>query len=264
MKSTSPFLPWFAPRLSRAMAGVLQSIGHRTVFMRGERIYESPGFFQKLMFVRRGIVAKALVDPFHEDPLFLSLSGPGALCGSYETLYLQDRMQRRHWCVTTTEVTMVNADLLLRICDQNPAWQRELSHYSSVCAVSDRLGMLVAHSTTLEERLGVLLIVCTHVGSPDFLDRLRDESVEWIALGALPSTRVAASILNATPESVREVLRRWAGSDLMRYRSHKILVHRTHFQACWERIAPILRTANSYEAAAQSSGRLPVRDMDIP
>lgn len=143
MSLTSAFLPWFAPKLSRSMRGVINNLGHRTVFMRGERIYESPGFFQKLMLVERGVVAKALLDPFHKDPLLISLSGPGAFCGSYETLFLQDRMQRRHWCMTTTEVVVANADLLLRICDQNPSWQRELSHYSSICAVSDRLGLLL-------------------------------------------------------------------------------------------------------------------------
>ena len=58
------------------MRGVINNLGHRTVFMRGERIYESPGFFQKLMLVERGVVAKALLDPFHKDPLLISLSGP--------------------------------------------------------------------------------------------------------------------------------------------------------------------------------------------
>lgn len=60
--------------------------------------------------------------------------------------------------MTSVDVHVVNADLLLRICDQNPLWQRELSNYSAICALSDRLGMLVTHATSLEERLGVLMI----------------------------------------------------------------------------------------------------------
>lgn len=43
------------------------------------------------MLVRRGIVARALMDPLHADPLLVSLSGPRALCGSCETLYVQTR-----------------------------------------------------------------------------------------------------------------------------------------------------------------------------
>lgn len=262
MTSSTSFLPWFAPKLSRSMLGVLRNLGHRTTFMRGERIYESPGFFQKLMVVEHGVVAKALIDPYHEDPLLLSLSGAGALCGSYETLYLQDRMQRRHWCMTTVQVFMVNAELLLRICDQNPVWQRELAHYSSVCAVSDRLGLLATHSSTIDERLGVFLVACSIAGSTDFARGLSNPSVEWIPVNTLPSMRVAASLLNATPAQLRGVLARWSAEDTLRYRSHKILLSRGRFSAYWERIKPILRTADAYERTALSTD-LPVRDMPI-
>lgn len=117
MPAASSLLPWFAPRLSRPMIGVLNNLGHEMHYTRGEVLYESPGFFRPLMLVRRGIVARALMDPLHADPLLVSLSGPRALCGSCETLYVQDRMVRRHWCMTSVDVHVVNADLLLRICD---------------------------------------------------------------------------------------------------------------------------------------------------
>ena len=113
MPAASSLLPWFAPRLSRPMIGVLNNLGHEMHYTRGEVLYESPGFFRPLMLVRRGIVARALMDPLHADPLLVSLSGPRALCGSCETLYVQDRMVRRHWCMTSVDVHVVNADLSL-------------------------------------------------------------------------------------------------------------------------------------------------------
>ena len=76
--------------------------------------------------------------------------------------------------MTTTEVVVANADLLLRICDQNASWQRELSHYSSVCAVADRLGLLVTHSATVEERLAIFLVASSIAASLDFQDLLRE------------------------------------------------------------------------------------------
>ena len=109
MPAASSLLPWFAPRLSRPMIGVLNNLGHEMHYTRGEVLYESPGFFRPLMLVRRGIVARALMDPLHADPLLVSLSGPRALCGSCETLYVQDRMVRRHWCMTSVDVHVVNA-----------------------------------------------------------------------------------------------------------------------------------------------------------
>lgn len=88
MPAASSLLPWFAPRLSRPMIGVLNNLGHEMHYTRGEVLYESPGFFRPLMLVRRGIVARALMDPLHADPLLVSLSGPRALCVTrgYRTL----------------------------------------------------------------------------------------------------------------------------------------------------------------------------------
>lgn len=60
MPAASSLLPWFAPRLSRPMMGVLNNLGHEMHYTRGEVLYESPGFFRPLMLVRRGIVARGL------------------------------------------------------------------------------------------------------------------------------------------------------------------------------------------------------------
>ena len=65
MPAASSLLPWFAPRLSRPMMGVLNNLGHEMHYTRGEVLYESPGFFRPLMLVRRGIVARALMDPLY-------------------------------------------------------------------------------------------------------------------------------------------------------------------------------------------------------
>ena len=262
MPAASSLLPWFAPRLSRPMMGVLNNLGHEMHYTRGEVLYESPGFFRPLMLVRRGIVARALMDPLLADPLLVSLSGPRALCGSCETLYVQDRMVRRHWCMTSVDVHVVNADLLLRICDQNPLWQRELSNYSAICALSDRLGMLVTHATSLEERLGVLMIASSLSTDSEFLERFRDPSVEWVPLPVLPSMHVAKVLLSANRAKIRGVLQRWLQEDTVRWRSHKILLSRPRFAAFWNRVEPVLRTVAATEPGFPI--KMPVRDLELP
>lgn len=263
MRRNTSFTPWFAPKLSQALCSVIRNIGHRISAPRGETLYESPGFFQKLMLVEEGIVAKALLDPFHADPLLLSLSGPGALCGSYETLYLQDRMTRQHWCMTSARVIVVNADLLLRLCDQNIEWQRELGQYCSRCAISDRLGFLVAHNTSPEERLGVFLVATSMIEVPDFYDRLLSSGIEWLALGALPSAKVLTGLLNLSVEQIHGILRDWAERDEIRYRSHKILLSRKSFLKYWRQVTPLLQTADIRNASVQRLD-MPVRDCQFP
>lgn len=225
------------------MAGVMNGLGHVATFRRGEVLYESPGFFPKLMFVRRGIIVKAMMDSHHEDPLLLSVGGPGTLCGCYETLYMSDRIPRRHWCMTTAEVLVVNPELLLRICDQNPHWQREITNYSSLCAMADRYGLLLNHAASLEDRLAVFFALCEQQSDAAFLSRLQDESLEWVRLSAVPSRRVAAGIVDTSVEKLRAALNRWQEEDMLRYRSHKLLLRRERLAECWSHMLVALGLA---------------------
>lgn len=251
MFSSSQILPWFSPKLSRSMAGVMHGLGHSVVFRRGEVIYQTPGFFSKLMFVRRGLVVKALTDALHEDPLLVSIAGPGTLCGSFESLYLADRMPRQHWCMTTTEVLVVNAELLLRICDQNAVWQKELYSYSAACALSDRCGLLVNHSADLETRLGVFFLLCASQLDKAFAEGLKVPTVEWLGLAVPPSRKVAATLLGASPESVRDVLRDWRERDIIRFRSHKLLLKRSRFLQYWERASNVLGSQLTFNETSE-------------
>ena len=68
------------------------------------------------------------------------------------------------------------------------------------------LGMLVTHATSLEERLGVLMIASSLSTDSEFLERFRDPSVEWVPLPVLPSMHVAKVLLSANRAKIRGVL----------------------------------------------------------
>ena len=89
---TPEVIPWMSPCLSQSMSFVLAGIGHPMKFRRGDVIYTSPGLFGNLMYVRSGFVVKALLDPVRDEPLLLSMAGPGALCGNYENLYVTQNL----------------------------------------------------------------------------------------------------------------------------------------------------------------------------
>ncbi len=215
------------------MAGVMNGLGHSAQYRRGDVIFEERGFFPKLMFVRSGVIVKALMDASYQQPLQMSLAGPGALCGNCDTLYINDHIPRRHKCLSRTEVLVVNAELLLRICDQNPDWQRELNSYSVSCSISDRYGLLFNHSLSLEERVGAFIVICSFQMDPLFLSRLHSRGIEWLELPVLPSRTVVGVILNACSEQVGGIFRRWLRTDAVRYRAHKILLRRVCFETFW-------------------------------
>lgn len=237
----SEILPWLSPRLSQSMRFVLAGIGHSQRFARGEVIYSAPGFFGTLMYVRSGFVVKALLDPVRDEPLLLSLAGAGALCGSYENLYVRDRMPRRHWCLTTTEVLIVNQELLLKIADENYEWQRELAGYSSSAALCDRLGMYLNYSGSVEERFGTLLLLMLQGENPTVASNLVAQGIEWIELSFFPDKLTIARLLGCKFEMINEVIRQWVKDDVIRRRGHKIWFRRKVFINYWNWFLPFLR-----------------------
>lgn len=238
MNQAPTILPWFSPRLSPSLTAVLQGLGHAVRVPRGEFVYRSPELFGRLMYVRRGLVVKALLEPNHDDPILMTLSGTGGLCGSYENLYVRDHMSRAHWCVTTSELLVVNAELLLRICDQHAEWQVELSNYSSASALSDRLGLIVNHVLSPRERLGVFWILCAQQFDKEFVRKLATPGIEWVVSPVVPPRRVAAFITNMGSTRVGEILREWRDGHTLRYRSRKIYVRRSVFFEYWKALLP--------------------------
>ena len=122
---------------------------------------------------------------------------------------------------------------------------------------------MVTHSATVEERLAIFLVASSIAASLDFQDLLREGVVEWVALSVIPSLQVASFVINTSPEQIREVLRKWLKEDRIRYLSHKVLISRELLSGSWQKIQPILQTANVYEAEALRPS-LPVRDLELP
>ncbi len=234
-------VPWLSPKLSQSMAGVLYGLGHSVTFRRGDEVYSSPGFFEKLMFVRSGFVVKALQDPVRDEPLLISMAGPGALCGSYENLYVRDRMPRKHWCLTTTHVLVVNQELLLKIADQNPVWQRELSSYSSSSVLCDRMAMYANHAGTVDERFGALIVLMLQASNPSVIRTLESKGVEWVELPFLPSKGICAKLIGSSFEQADNVSRSWVADDDIRRRSGRLWLRRSTFARYWAWVKPFLQ-----------------------
>ena len=259
----SEVIPWMSPCLSQSMRFVLTGIGHPMQFRRGEVIYTSPSLFGNLMYVRSGFVVKSLLDPVRDEPLLLSMAGAGALCGNYENLYVRDRMPRRHWCLTSTEVLVVNQELLLKIADENPEWQHELSSYSSASAICDRMGMFLNYSGTAEERLGALLLSMLHGEKPSVMENFFSRGVEWVELPFYPDKGTIARLLGCKFETVNDTIRQWVLRDDIRRRSRKIWLRRKTFLMYWEWLVPFMQQSRAEESAAEVLRKTERREFDV-
>lgn len=239
----STLFPWFSPKITPSLTAVLQGIGHSAHFSRGDVIYRSPELFGRLFFVRHGVVAKGLLEPSHSYPILVTMAGTGSLCGAYENLYVNDRMPRLHWCVTSTELLVVNPDLLLRLCDQHVDWQVELSNYSSLCARCDQIGLIANHLGSPEERLGAFWILHCLQFDKEILGKLATPGIEWVVAPSFPSRSVAASVTGCSVDEIARVVRGWRNQHALRYRARKVFLKREVFAEYWGWIEPVLQSS---------------------
>lgn len=223
------------------MIGVMNGLGHSVRYTRGEEIYSSPNIFERLMFVRSGIVAKALKDPVREEPLMLSLSCAGAMCGSFENLYVRDRLPRSHYCITNADVLVINQELLLKIADQNALWQRELMNYSTYCALCDRMGMVANRYGTIEERLGALMMLILIESTPSMERVLQSRGADWLGFTTFPMLVTVAQLLGTDVSTLHTAVRAWIDAGKLRKRSGKFWFHRATFEGYWSWLQNIVR-----------------------
>ena len=161
-------------------------------------------------------------------------------------------MPRRHWCLTSTEGLVGNQELLLKIADQNPEWQHELSGYSSVSSICDRMGMFLNYSGTVEERLGALLLLMLHCEEPAAMANLFSKGVEWVELPFYPDKGTIARLLGCKFETVSDVVRQWGSHDDIRRRSRRIWLRRRTFLKYWEWLMPFMQQSRAEERAAEA------------
>lgn len=142
--------------------------------------------------------------------------------------------------------------LLLKIADQNPEWQHELSGYSSVSSICDRMGMFLNYSGTVEERLGALLLLMLHCEKPAAMANLFSKGVEWVELPFYPDKGTIARLLGCKFETVSDVVRQWGSHDDIRRRSRRIWLRRRTFLKYWEWLMPFMQQSRAEERAAEA------------
>ncbi|MEG2155464.1 MAG: hypothetical protein RRY41_10850 [Burkholderiaceae bacterium] len=215
MPDSRVMTPWFAPRLSSYATRVVLQLGHCIPGRRGSVVVGEESRVSSLLFVKNGLVARALVHPGRSQPLVWSLSLPGSLCGGCQNLYSGDHLPRRHWTLRDSEVLEVPQELLLKIADRDVALHRELAAYCERSAMCDKLGLLVGHLAANADRLQIFLASALLAAGHDLHGSLGEES--HLRLPPLPRREVVAQVVACSPAVVDRVLTEWIQSgDLKR------------------------------------------------
>lgn len=217
--------------------------------MKGDSIGESP-FFNKLVFVKSGFLAQAVLNPGSNMPFMLTLSGGGSFANSSRVLMSLDNLPRRYWAVTKCEVLTVIPEILLRLAEVEKSWSQELENYCLKRAVCERLGLMVCQAASLDQRFGVFLVSALF-SVDSFAKRKVQSNSVWIEMPSLPSRKLICTILACNQSSLDDVIRQWIADGTFKHVDGKIYIKRQKLLESWEWMQPFVRMQDQLQESVR-------------
>ncbi|MCF0253171.1 MAG: hypothetical protein HUK26_02405 [Duodenibacillus sp.] len=236
------------------MSRIISSLGHSFVLARGERFGTNP-FFDKVIYVKRGFLVQALLNPGSHTPFMMFMAGPGSLAAMSSAISSVDNLPRKLWAGTSCELLSISPEILLRLADVEPAWGEDLLSYGVRRAVSERIGMMVTQVADFDRRCGVFLWAVYCAGEPSAASKLAS-SATWLPLLNLPSRKLLMNVISSSRTTVDDVIRRWAADGMIVRKNHQLLVRRSFLHEQWQWIRPFLQMQTSLQNMIQPSRRI--------
>ena len=246
---SNSLLPWFSPLLSTAVSRVIYNLGHRSVLMRGEQIATS-AFYNRVVFVKDGFLAQALLNPGSNTPFMLTLSGASTFGYLGHTSTQLDHLPRRYWAVTQCEILTVIPEILIRLSEVESSWSQELNTYGLKRAVSERLGLMVCQAAQPEQRLAAFL-VSIFLSSVSNAHKKLESNTSWIALPALPSRKLIATVITCSTNTIDNIIRAWFIRGMIRHKDGAVQVKRQVLFDAWQWLLPFVQMQNDIQAAVR-------------
>lgn len=232
-------MPWFAPTLSSALCRALHNLGHLSVLEKGEEIRQIP-LSSRLVFVKSGFVAQALLNPISSTPFMMTLSGNNSLSYTAGVSRRIDHLSRRFWAATRCEVLTVIPEILLRVAEIDPVWNQELSNYTLDRAVNERLGLLICQVADVKTKLGVFVVSAVQAAGEN-LQKIFSGDADFCALPLMPSRQIIATVTSSPLDAQNLVCREWIENGDLFYENHKIFIRVSLLKSYWQWLRPFVQ-----------------------
>lgn len=238
-------MPWFSPAVSPEISRVMHNLGYRTELWPGDQI--GRGLFRRVVFVERGFVANAVLEPGSHTPFQMIVSGPGSFAVTGSALCSDDNQPRSYWALTPCTTLSVSPEILLRLSEVESSWNQELSSYYRRRCVSEKFGQMVCHVAKPERRFGVFLASSLYATTPLRSNKLN--ASPWVKLPALPSRKLIASVISCSSTTLDQVVREWVNKNALTHENGALWMKRTELQAHWQWLKPFFQMQKDIENA---------------
>lgn len=254
-------LPWFAPKLSQAVSRLVLNIGRRCVLTKGQSVGTST-FFNRVAFVKNGLLAQGLINPGSTTPFMLTLAGAGSFGIAGNSIDRLDNLPRRYWAATHCEVLTVMPELLWRLAEVEESLNRELTDYALRRAISDRLSLMICQATGPEDRLGVF-IVSLLAASESMGFSILDGDHTWLRLPTPPSRKLLTAVLACCQSDIDNVLRGWTTDGSLRFANGALWMRRSVLLHYRDWMQPFVRMHGQMVPASSVNPSEQVVELDL-
>ena len=254
-------LPWFAPKLSQAVSRLILNIGRRCVLTKGQSVGTST-FFNRVVYVKSGLLAQGLINPGGTTPFMLTLAGPASFGIAGNAIDRLDNLPCRYWAATHCEVLTAMPELLLRLAEVEESLNRELTEHALRRAVSDRLSLMICQAAGPEDRLGVFMVSLLAVSGPGGFSVLNTNHM-WLRLPTPPSRKLLAAVLSCRQSDVDSVLRGWIAGGSLRFADGALWMKRSVLLHYLDWMQPFVRMHSQMALAPSAVPSEQVVELDL-
>lgn len=199
--------PWIAPRVPRRVAELISRLGNSRRLEAGEYIYAPHDRVDRLVLVRNGLTARAVVDPASSQPEAIAISPPGRLGSGNLNFFSGRPCAGRYFALCRSEIVSCPQSLIRAMGKSDPELGLLLVHYFELCNLSDRLAFASQVMLDVPTRLKTLLLSWA-VSFGHEAERA-DTSGRWIRMPALMARGDMARVIHASLMSVDRLLGEW-------------------------------------------------------
>lgn len=203
----SPLTPWIAPRVPRRLADLITQLGTPRQLEAGEYIYAHHDRIDRLVLVRNGLTARAVVDPASSQPEAFAISPPGRLGSGNLNFFSGRACAGRYFAICRSEIVSCPQSVIRSIVKSDPEFAMLLVHYFELCNLSDRLGFATQVMLPVPVRLKTLLLSW----AINFGHEARRPGCtgRWICMPSLMARANLGRVIHSSLMSVDRLLGEW-------------------------------------------------------
>lgn len=151
-------LPWIAPRVPDELANLFRRLGSHHRVCPGEFLFNETQAVEHLVYVRTGLIGRAVINPDTRQEMVLALSPPRRMAAGTLNFFSGLPCVGKYFAFESSELICCPQSLVRAVIADNPGLIRSLAIHCELLALSNRLTSCSQLILPVRRRLPLFLL----------------------------------------------------------------------------------------------------------